>query len=93
MGQHSATINITKYAKNSIQDSPMLQVNVIRSAIDLATTLSENEAQKLLTNTEKSLERLTQNYGAMPQLDAQLNIIKVRLLSSQKDKKAAEKII
>jgi GTP cyclohydrolase II len=71
----------------------MLQVNVIRSAIDLATTLSENEAQKLLTNTEKSLERLTQNYGAMPQLDAQLNIIKVRLLSSQKGKKAAEKII
>jgi hypothetical protein len=55
MRQYLATKNIVKYAKNFIHDTPDLHLNVLRSGLDLAATLSENESKKLLINTEKTL--------------------------------------
>ena len=93
MGQYLATRNMAKYAKNSIHDSPALQLNVIRSGLDLAATLPEAESNKLLLNTEKTLGRLKQDFGATTELGPQLIIVEVRLLTLRKDKKQAEQIM
>jgi tetratricopeptide (TPR) repeat protein len=93
MGQYLATRNIAKYAKNSIHDTPDLQLNVIRSGLDLASTLSEIESNKLLINTEKILDRLKQDYGAATDLGAQITIVEVRFLNLRKNKKQAEHIM
>ncbi|MFT6990297.1 MAG: CheY-like chemotaxis protein [Paraglaciecola sp.] len=93
MGQYIATRNIAKYAKNSIHDSPDLQLNVIRAGLDLATTLSESESAKVLINTEKTLGLLKQDFGAASEMRDQLTIIEVRLLNLRKNKKEAEQIM
>jgi hypothetical protein len=93
MGQYLATRNIAKYAKNSIHDSPTLQLNVIRSGLDLASTLSEIESNKLLINTERKLENLKQYFGAATDLGDQITIIEVRLLNLRKNKEQAEKVM
>ncbi|MEP1445655.1 MAG: response regulator [Paraglaciecola sp.] len=93
MGQYLATRNMAKYAKNSIHDSPALQLNVMRSAIDLAATLPEVDANKLLINTEKTLARLKQDFGASADLGEQIKVIEVRLLNLRQDKKQAEQIM
>jgi len=93
MGQYLATRNIAKYAKNSIHDSPTLQLNVIRSGLDLASTLSEVESNKLLINTERKLENLKQYFGAATDLGDQITIIEVRLLNLRKNKEQAEKVM
>jgi hypothetical protein len=93
MGQYLATRNIAKYAKNSIHDSPDLQLSVIRSALDLSATLSETEANKLLVSTEKTLTQLKQEFGSASDLGEQIAIIDVRLLNSRKNKKQAEQVM
>jgi tetratricopeptide (TPR) repeat protein len=93
MGQYLATRNIAKYAKNSIHDSPDLQLNVIRSGLDLAATLSETESNKVLISTEKTVEKLKQDYGAATELADQLTIIEVRLLNLRQNKKQAEQVM
>jgi DNA-binding response OmpR family regulator len=93
MGQYLATRNIAKYAKNSIHDSPDLQLNVIRSGLDLASTLSETESNKLLINTEKTLDRLKEDFGSASELGNQITIIEVRLLNLRKNKKQAEQVM
>lgn len=93
MGQYLATRNIAKYAKNSIHDSPDLQLNVIRSGLDLASTLSETESNKLLISTEKTLVRLKQDIGPSSELTDKLAIIEVRLLNLRQNKEQAEKIM
>jgi DNA-binding NarL/FixJ family response regulator len=93
MGQYLATRNMAKHAKNSIHDSPGLQLNVIRSGLDLAATLPEVESNKLLVSTEKTLTRLKQDFGAATELGEQLAIIEVRLLNLRKNKKQAEQVM
>jgi AmiR/NasT family two-component response regulator len=93
MGQYLATRNIAKYAKNSIHDSPDLELNVIRSSLDLAATLSETESNKLLINTEKTVERLKQDFTAATDFSEQLTIIEVRILNLRQNKKQAEEVM
>ena len=92
-GQYIATQNMAKFAKNSIHDSPDLSLNVIRAAIDLASTMSGNDALKLITRTEKDIANLQKEYGANSQLGEQLSIISARMLNLKSDKKAAEEIV
>lgn len=93
LGQYIATKNMSKYAKNSIHDSPVLQLNVIRSAIDLAATLPEAESNKLLANTERSIERLKSDFTVANELKEQLTIINIRLMNLRNNKKVAEALI
>ncbi|MEP1552150.1 MAG: response regulator [Paraglaciecola sp.] len=93
LGQYMATKNMSKYAKNSIHDSPVLQLNVIRSSIDLAATLPEAESNKLLANTERSIERLKSDFTVANELKEQLTIIDIRLMSLRRNKKVAEALI
>lgn len=93
MGQYLATRNIAKYAKNSIHDTPELQLNVIRSGLDLAGTLSETESTKLLINTEKTLERLKQDFDVAADFSEQFTVIEVRMLNLRQNKKQAEQLM
>lgn len=93
LGQYLATKNMAKYAKNSIHDSPAMQLNVIRSALDLASTLSENEANKLSVNIESNIDRLKNDFGSASELGGQLTVIQVRLLNLRKNKKDAEQLM
>lgn len=92
-GQFIATKNMAKHAKNSIHDSPSLTVNVIRSSIDLATTMPEAEAAKLLTNTEKTIEMLLHEYSSASELKEQLYVIQARILNLRNKKAEAEDIM
>jgi hypothetical protein len=93
LGQYIATKNMAKYAKNSIHDSPALTLNVIRSSLDLASTLNENEAAKLLSITEKSIERMQHEYKYTSEMSEQLHVIQARILNLRDNKKAAEEVM
>lgn len=92
-GQLAAVQNMAKYAKNSIHDSPELSLNVIRSTIDLATSLGEDEGSKFITKAETDLEELKNKKGVQKLLDQQLVITKARILCLKNDKKGAEDIM
>ncbi len=92
LGQYKATINIYKQAKNSIHDSPHLQLNVIRSAIDLASASSKNEAAVLFKNAHGMFEQM-QQYEHDRKIGPQLTIIKARMACLQDDKNGAETLL
>lgn len=89
LGHYTATQNMAKYAKNSIHDSPQLLLNVIRSGLDLAATVSDVEAATILRKTERLITQLQTDHGSL-ELKHQLSIIKVRILCLQGKKKMAE---
>ncbi|WP_100658454.1 response regulator [Alteromonas flava] len=93
MGQYQATQNMAKYAKNSIHDSPELMLNVVRAGIDLATSLSKEEAIPFLQRADRDIERLKQTRGSMAVDNEQIAVLQARLLCVRDDKKGAEKIM
>ena len=92
LGQYVATQNMAKYAKNSIHDSPELMLNVIRSGLDLAATLSDAEASKILQKSERMIAQLESQYGKS-ELKKQMSIIHVRMMCLRDDKKKAEELL
>lgn len=92
-GQLSAVQNMAKFAKNSIHDSPQLTLNVIRSTIDLATSLGNTETEKYLQKAEAELEELKSQKGMQNQLGEQIDVVKARVLCLRDDKRSAEKIM
>lgn len=92
-GQYIATMNMAKFAKNSIHDSPDLNLNVIRAAIDLASSLTGDDAKKLLIKTQRDIEFFTKEFGADSQIRDQLAVINARMLNLKGEKKNAEEII
>ncbi len=93
LGQYIATRNMAKYAKNSIHDSPLLTLNVIRAAIDLAITLPTVDTNKLIVIAKKNIEELCCDKQVMKVLDEQLSVIQARILNLQNKKPEAEKIM
>lgn len=93
MGQLTAVQNMAKFAKNSIHDSPDLQLNVIRSTIDYATSVGGEDAVKLFRKAQNDIEELKQRKGAEKALGEQISVITARLLCLKNDKKGAEKIM
>ena len=92
-GQLSATINMARYAKNSVHDSPEFVLNIIRSYIDLANSLKDEEAKPLLMKAQKRLNELLLNPSYYRQLKNQCDVINARLLSAHGDKKKAEDLL
>ncbi|MHC6645186.1 response regulator [Alteromonas sp. HB246098] len=92
-GQLSAVQNMAKFAKNSIHDSPQLTLNVIRSTIDLATSLGNTEGDKYLKRAESELEELRQQKGMQSQLAEQMDVVKSRVLCLRDEKREAEKLM
>lgn len=93
MGQYQATQNMAKYAKNSIHDSPELRLNVIRSGIDLATSLNPDEAVPFLQRADRDIEVLQSHRGTMAIGSEQIAVLKARMMCVRNDKKGAEKIM
>ena len=93
IGQLSAVQNMAKFAKNSIHDSPELSLNVIRSTIDLATSLGAGEGDKYIQRAQNDLEEISQQKGVQTQLGDQLDVIKARMLCLRNQKKSAEEIM
>ena len=92
-GQLSAVQNMARYARNSIHDSPELTLNVVRATLDLASSLSQPEADKWLLKVEQELARLGRNATLESQLEAPLSVIRARMLCLQKNKRGAEAIM
>lgn len=92
MGQYKATINIFKYAKNSIHDSPHLKLNVIRSAIDLASASHKSETGLLMKNANLMLNQLEKsNYDN--EINSQLIVVKARMASLLQNKNLADQLL
>ncbi|KXI27096.1 response regulator [Paraglaciecola hydrolytica] len=93
MGQYTATRNMAKYAKNSIHDSPELTLNIIRAGLDLATALTGQDAQTMVSKIEKDIVALESNKPQMQAFNSQINIIRARLCNLKQDKKGAENLM
>ena len=92
-GQYIATCNMARYAKNSIHDSPELTLNIIRSSLDLVSTLGEQESQSLLARVERDITALQTQRSQAELLSPQITIARARLYTARRDKKGAETLI
>jgi DNA-binding NarL/FixJ family response regulator len=92
-GQYLSAQNMAKYAKNTIHNSPELMLNVIRSGIDLATTLSNSDSMVIVKRSEVQMQRLEAEFGQNGQLKEQLDIVKVRIHNVRNEKKQADEIL
>lgn len=91
-GQLQATLMMAKYAKNSIHDSPVFTLYVIRSHIDLANSL-DDESSTQLGLAEKKLNELMSNPKYYRELKPQFDVVLARLSCARGDKRKAEKIL
>jgi DNA-binding NarL/FixJ family response regulator len=92
-GQLKAVRAMEKYGKNSIHDSPMLSVNVLRASIDLASTLHNEEGERLANKAEKMLEGLQAKNKNAFDLKETLVIAEARIAALRDDKKRAESLL
>lgn len=93
VGQYQATKNIVTNAKNSIHDSPVLLLNVIRAGIDLALTITDGSAEKLLSQTEKYIQQLQEDYKDADDFKEQIIVARARLLKARDESKRAERLV
>ncbi|MBZ9610640.1 response regulator [Rheinheimera maricola] len=92
-GQYQATISMAKFARNSIHDSPLLRLNVVRAAIDYATTLEKADASKVLSQGEVILAELEKQLPLAAQLKDQLLVVRARLHTAREERQKAESIV
>lgn len=92
-GQYQATIAMAKYARNSIHDSPLLRLNVVRSGIDYATTLDKADAVKVLNQAEILLTELEKQLPLATQLKEQFLVVRARLHTAREERTKAESIV
>uniref|UniRef100_A0A486XJ07 Probable response regulator n=1 Tax=Rheinheimera sp. BAL341 TaxID=1708203 RepID=A0A486XJ07_9GAMM len=93
IGQYQATIAMAKHARNSIHDSPLMRLNVVRSGIDYATTLEKADAVKVLAQSELILTDLEKQLPLAAQLKDQLLVARARLLTAREERQKAEAIV
>ncbi len=93
MGQYVATRNIAINAKHSIHDSPALLLNVIRSGIDLACTITDESSNKVLAETDKYITQLESEYSDAYLFKEQLIVVKARLYNVREEKIKAKKLV
>lgn len=92
-GQLKAVRAMEKYGKNSIHDSPLLSVNVLRASIDLASTLNNEEGTKLTKKAESMLLNLQSTNKHAFELKETLVIAEARIASLRDNKKQAEALL
>jgi len=92
-GQYQATKNIAVHAKNSIHDSPIIMLNVIRAGIDLATTITDGSADNLLKQTEQYIKQLEANYDDVSAFKEQIVVVKARIFNARDQSSLAERIV
>lgn len=90
--QYLATVNMAKYAKSSIHDSPELMFNVVRSGIDLAQSVDSVESFKLLNKMETYIQDL-ENNPESSDFKEQLVVVRARLLNAKDDSALATRLV
>ena len=93
LGQYIATKNIAINAKHSIHDSPALMLNVIRSGIDLACTITDSSSNKILEETDNYLHQLEHSYKDVTLFKEQIIVVKARLHNVREQKNKARKLV
>ncbi|XPF93706.1 response regulator [Colwellia sp. RE-S-Sl-9] len=93
MGQYMATKNIAINAKNSIHDSPALILNVIRSGIDLACTITDESSNKVLGETDQFIKKLEHGYKDLNLFKEQITVVKARLHNVRNENVKAKKLV
>jgi tetratricopeptide (TPR) repeat protein len=91
--QYLATQSMAKNAKNSIHDSPELVLNVIRSAVDLATSSDDNQGANLLKEAEKYITTLQKDYKDAGQFKEQLVVAQARILNARQERAKAKRLV
>lgn len=91
--QYMATINMAKYAKKSVHDSPELLLNVIRSGIDLAITVDSNDSLELLKKADERIEELEKDYEDAGHFKEQLIVARARIYNAQEEKQKAQRLV
>ena len=92
-GQYQATRNIAKFARNSIHDSPELLLNVIRSGIDLACTITDDSSTKILDQVERYINDIENNYDEAAEFRQQILVAQARLHNAREHRNRAQAII
>lgn len=92
-GQYQATKNIAKNAKNSIHDSPEILLNVIRSGIDLACTITDGSADALLKQSETYIKQLERDYEDAHLFKEQITVTRARILNAQDQSEKAKRMV
>lgn len=92
-GQYQATKNIAKNAKNSIHDSPEILLNVIRAGIDLACTITDGSAEKLLAQAESHIKQLERDYDNAHLFKEQITVTRARILNAQDNAEKAKRLV
>jgi len=92
-GQYEATCIIAKNAKNSIHDSPILLLNVIRAGIDLACTITDSGSDKVLDQTERYIKQLERDYDDAHLFKQQLVVAKARLHNANNQEHLAKRLV
>jgi len=91
--QYLATVNMAKYAKKSIHDSPELMLNVIRSAVDLAAAVDAQETIELLNKAEKYITELETDYEDAGHFKEQLLVARARIFNCREEKQKALRLV
>lgn len=91
--QYFATVNMAKFAKKSVHDSPELLLNVIRSAIDLATSVDSQESLELLARAEKYIAQLESDYEDAGHFKEQLVVAHARIFNAKEEKQKALRLV
>ena len=91
--QYMATVNMAKFAKKSVHDSPELLLNVIRSGIDLASAVDASESMELLKKAEKYIQELETDYEDAGHFKEQLVVARARIFSAKEEKEKALRLV
>lgn len=91
--QYHATVNMAKFAKKSVHDSPELLLNVIRSAIDLATSVDVHESLDLLGKADKYINQLERDYEDAGHFKEQLVVARARIFNAKEEKQKALRMV
>ncbi|GAB2991468.1 response regulator [Psychrosphaera aestuarii] len=91
--QYKATVNMAKFAKKSIHDSPELLLNVVRSGIDLALSVDASETFELLNKVDKYIAELEAEYDDIGHFKEQLIVVRARVLTAREEKAKAERLV
>ncbi|WP_448213456.1 response regulator [Colwellia sp. MEBiC06753] len=92
-GQYQATKTIAQNAKNSVHDSPLLLLNVIRAGIDLSCTLSEQSALPILKEAERYIDTLESNYEDAHLFKEQILVAQARIHHVRNETARAKSIV
>lgn len=92
-GQYKATKSIAINAKNSIHDSPEVVLNVVRAGIDLAITITDGSAEKILQQTDRYIQQIQEDYPDADEFKEQIAVAKARIYKARDEDKKAERIL